>query len=1233
MGSWQELFKVRKEWARELADRSESLAQEAKGRFDAVVIIQRALGVAVGNLQAHVRSLESKYAEAMQWNRQAGVDQKDILHSVEISESQLAGLPAKTDFIKFLPTLRSDADKADKRRLKNDRTLDSFATRQHVQDAIETIQHAHGGMTSRLEQLSAAVGFVGKDKDDLITAVEKMNTQSVLNNSDAASQLLEEIHVVSGKIASDSEHIATLPHSAPALAQASKMASQHQKNYMPNLRDFFDELVDVAQRVEEERVMAANQSLQHMRTIARIEASFAQVNSQLVKINFPSEAERAFEYLNLMSQLPFVYGALLVEAVRRQEWSERLKTESATLAEDIAGYREEEERRRKRWLKNIGPFVSEDIAPSNALNFDLNLRAEEQHWPMVDRNDVVDYLQALKQVGAVPEVIEELSEAVKDLDRPTKRQIRRAQGFKNGSIHELANGKGSFFLRDNDEVRVLRELNSKMEEDLKGQKSRVRKLEDLLYKQQQTARPSSANLFSPQDGPRFDPPTPEVGSPSSRAELPLSRKASANSRRTSVNASAEEKAMARKIVALEAELQEEKQRGREAAQARTEHETKARTEIEESRSTKKDLMENMEAQQREFANERRLLQEEVKEQKLKLEEMEDEVDRLLGSRDNERTDTIERVRALELALEEASRRAAELHAEKSSRGEIESEHIAALHSIRSSLNAEDPPPQSIAELLHELEDLAERSSRQTKDLNSAVDDIRSNRDMLQAKLDSHEQELERRKEQIKALEDDVSGLRNERAAEVAKAESFSAELDDARNQLRSLRTKFADGETGSEELRGRLENQAARASRLASELAQSKSHVNSLDFELSSLQRRHEAAQADVEASSKRIEQRNSRDREMTSRLVNVHDEMIRLLEALGLTIISRDGTLAIQRTSKIASASTSALVEPTDAPQIASVDLKPDASLLSWMRAPTTEEESKLFSSLMKQLSALDLSMFSEAIIKLRRDVEWTGKKWKQEARNYRDKYHRAQSEGHSKIAFRSFKEGDLALFLPTRNQATRPWAAFNIGAPHYFLREQDAHKLQNREWLVARISKVEERVVDLSKTLSSTGGIKGDKDRDGASIKSTASEGAVSFEDDNPFELSDGLRWYLLDAAEEKPGAPSTPGLGKSTVASANVDAKGSIRMKRPSKGNDVSAKLNKSLDSRRSSTSSKRASISAIPEDSPQGGTPSHLRPGSRSSATSPSGLGIQISSSPLQRRDASEEVGREDLLFGP
>jgi len=839
-----------------------------------------------------------------------------------------------------------------------------------------------------------------------------------------------------------------------------------------------------------------------------------------------------------------------------------------------------------------------------------------------------------------------LSEAVKDLDRPTKRQVKKAKSFKMGSVHETTSGSGSFLLRENDEMKILKSANLKLEDDMRSQKSRIRKLEDMLYKQSQNARTMSANdIFQIHDSPASDSLLTDQLNSTPRTQESLSRKSSVTARRLSANKAVDEKSLARRMVTLEADLAQEKQKclGLEKdIDASKERESQMKTDVDEYRSTNKDLMENMEAQQREFGDERRVLEEEVNRSRIRVEEVEDELDRILGSRDNERSGADDRLRSLEAELDKKTRFLSSLEDEKRRDAETQQDPIRTMRTVYSSLSPEQPVPESTAELVDTLDDLAGRAARHANDLARALESAKSDNERLQSTITKQEASASTAKAQMQVLENDMSTLRNDGAIEQARSRSLTAELDDGRHQLRLLRAKFAEGETGSETLRQRVEELAARASTLATELAEAKSHINGLDVELSSLQRRHSADQRETEDTATRLEARSTRALALTEKLVSRNEEMARLLETLGLSMTDRDGALVIQRASKVPGTST-VLLDPNASngqnPSIhssagRSFEVRPDRSILQWAQAATTEEEGNRFAQLTAKIDEFNLTTLSEAIIKLRRDVEWTGKKWKMEARCYRDKYHRAQSEAYDKIAFRSFKEGDLALFLPTRNQANRPWAAFNVGAPHYFLREQDSHKLRNREWIVARISKMSERVVDLSKTMDSL------KGADGRSI-GDASDRGVSFEDDNPFELSDGLRWYLLEAFEEKTGAPSSPGLGKITVASAHVDVKGSIRMKQSPSGNDASKKLNKSLESRRSSSNSKSGSIThpagkeitaetMMPGQGDAGGIQrrhSITRRGSRSSAAAPglSGLGVEVVNS-------NEEV-RRDQLWGP
>ncbi|KAI0266091.1 putative peripheral membrane protein [Gloeopeniophorella convolvens] len=109
------------------------------------------------------------------------------------------------------------------------------------------------------------------------------------------------------------------------------------------------------------------------------------------------------------------------------------------------------------------------------------------------------------------------------------------------------------------------------------------------------------------------------------------------------------------------------------------------------------------------------------------------------------------------------------------------------------------------------------------------------------------------------------------------------------------------------------------------------------------------------------------------------------------------------------------------------------------------------------------------------------TIRKWQKQCKEYRER-------AKGKISFRNFAKGDLALFLPTRNSVSKPWAAFNVSFPHYFLQATGhlAEQLKTREWIVARITSIAERVVDPKDPSS------------------------------NPYGLGDGVKYYMLEVED---------------------------------------------------------------------------------------------------------------------
>ncbi|KAF2724546.1 hypothetical protein K431DRAFT_318291 [Polychaeton citri CBS 116435] len=1220
--SWQNLFKQRKDWASGLFTACSDLAQRAQQLQDEEIAINRSLNVAVVSLQQHVKSAQQKYDSAVQWSGEIIREHEAEVANWEDHLDSLRHIPARSEFVRFIQA-KKDGSTRRLSQVVGMNTLQGFVDLPAVRKSAGQAKSILSDFTQQINNITQNVDHVAQDSQDLQQAAENMGDQSVSESSLEPQALLEEITAVFKKVASDLEHVQSLSSTSTSVSQASKMALLHTRNYLPNLSEYCTEMNELISRCRDKRNSAADMGLEHMRTLSNIESQIAFVYSDLKGLEFPEESEKVFTTLSIISRLPSVYGQLLVESVRRREWVAKMKRDSANLQEEMAVYQEEEEKRRKKWMQSVEDIVDpESLLSTKALGIEMSLQNEGGSWPAVTRQELDDYLSVLLQVYGSGPVTDEFEQSVKDLDKPTRKQIKHAKAFKNGSMHEAAFGDTSLLLRGDDQHKTLRESNSRLQEELKAQKSRQ----------------------------------------------------------------IEEKKLARRVVDLEAELSVAKDHIgslENEAKSRKDSDAETQKQVDEAISTKKDLMENMEAQQREFANERRTLELELQAAKEKIEEAEDEIERMAGSRDHERAGTDERVKLLEeevarlkedaaghaaraataqdartiverkLERAERARNEADLNAKQlqdrlNSNDLVATEQSERFASAFAHLSPKVEAPNGLAALSIALEEVARKSVAHAKDMEEAVAFAKSENESLWRSNESQRGELSSSAERYAQLEDELQKAQEQKAGDEAKVTTLEQQLQDEQAQLRSLRDKFADGETGSEVLRQRVAEEEQRASNLAKDLAEAKSHVNSIDVELMRMQKKHKTYQESADSMRERLGKRAERAKEVSQRLYAQNARLSRLLERIGLAISYGDnGTMVIERASKLGASSivdphsllnrTISITSPPVTRRSSGASEPTDLMSLHWPDAISTTEEGNQYEAFLLQMSRFNIETFSDAVVKRIRDFEYTAKKYIREAKEtgkraeaYKERSIKLRGEAHAKIAVKDFKEGDLALFLPTRGQAKGAWAAFNIGCPHYFLAEKEGMRLVSREFIVARISKVEQKVVDLSKTLS--------RDTDDHSE-------APSLDDDNPFDLSDGLTWWLVHAAEDRGigGAPTTPGLGKSTVAAVNVDAKGSIRMKRASKSDDASKHLNKSLESRRSSSNSKRSvagslgSATAATAHATASGSPVvRSRAESQASLRPPpgaSGNGLGIIQDNHDDAQYQGDQVRRDLLWGP
>ena len=1258
--SWQELFMQQRTWALEVVETVQISADKADNLIIETETISRSITAALENLKNYVRNLNQKFEATRQWARDTLQEHKEVLSDWDASAGVLGELPIREDVALILRN--SGAHKASQQLS----TLHDLIDMDALRGAENAVSTASKEFEKQLKELETSM----EQLKDNTTRAESHVVQ--VPEADLTS-LVEEAETFAKRISSDYEDILRLTDDAKSVSMASRKATTHSRDFLPTLQAVMTDLEQTFGMCQNAKSSAVRECFAALKEISNIQSQLSTVQRTVSGLTFKEEA--SLQALFRIFRMPSVYGGTLIEAVRRSEWTARMQGEIDGVHDDLSQVTEEEQRRRRTWANSLSGFLNDELNAADSL-IDFKASKPRNTWPFVNRDEIFAYIDDLRALN-IDEAVQTLTQRLKDLDTVIRRPKPRT--FKNGSLHDLSS---SSMLRNGDDARLMQDEKLRLEEKLRASDSRVRKLEDLLHRQTQMSRTPSTT-FTPGTASDFERNTPSPIPFAKQSEI--SKRPSVSLRRLSNTG--DEKAMVQRILSLEGQIQ----KLQDEAHAERRSSSESRDKMQEAESVKRDLMANFESQRQEFDDERQLLDDENHRLKIRIEEVEDELDRVLGSRDNLQITQDKKIAAMKNELDQMRSNSEEARAEAQqdqdtlrkdistqrdraatlerqlnqcreernaaqyqnmdlanqlrAQEEQSQDFLMQLQSAHENLSPAGSPPEEMRRLVNALEILSEGAAIHARGLDDSLQLATAENKSLEERLNHADSRAKQLNEKLASLDSKSSALNESLERERNKVKAAKAEAADGQVELDDLRSKLAAGETGSDALRDRLHEAERKVAQLQELKFENESTVQHLKKDLETTGKDAETASARISKLEEKLSSRGEKARNLSERLFQHNDRIIRMLEQFGYSISRQDDELVIQRASKVnasmflsggeGSVAMKRTVSGGAPPQHYSDPS--DLDTLYWTSDTETTDEDSKYHGFMTALQRLELDSTMDLVTKRYKDVENLAKKYQKDSRAYREKAHRLQSEAHDKIAFRSFKDGDLALFLPTRNQATKPWAAFNVGAPHYFLREQDSHKLQQRDWLLARISKVEERLVDLSKSMSARGN---------ASINAEASEAASikSFDDENPFELSDGLRWYMIDAAEEKAGAPGTPSIGKSTVIASTIDVMG--RRDKGSAGSaanavQVTKTLNKSLESRRSSSASKSASLRKG-DGSSLKDSPAPLAPivsGADQGEASTSAPMVKPSDEDVKAGQAAREdakvfeVVRRDLLLGP
>ncbi|KZO94210.1 hypothetical protein CALVIDRAFT_600136 [Calocera viscosa TUFC12733] len=487
-----------------------------------------------------------------------------------------------------------------------------------------------------------------------------------------------------------------------------------------------------------------------------------------------------------------------------------------------------------------------------------------------------------------------------------------------------------------------------------------------------------------------------------------------------------------------------------------------------------------------------------------------------GARDKERDVLADEVAALQAELTLAQAQGDELRARaERAEGEVRSARSLAEsdRSVRQTL--ERRHTELRADLAHksaQLEQALGEGTAQTGEMEALRTELLHAREEFErvralqeesaaqaGKLLHAQAEMLRELEEARGRGEDLEMRIEEARREGEKASEALTEASAEKDRL--LKQVASDAERRLRDQRAEADGDRAVLERQHHELT---ARVEALEAELKEVRGREEVERADLEEARRRLredeqgrEEAQRAGEEWETEKVRWRERESVLEEVVSVAVAYRDACAklmgAVQASNVFGRFPNGDLgtTPPSRQPQPAQVQFPP---------IDATDAASAL-----SALRSFPLAAFSDAVLKTGSTI----RRWQKNTRDYRDR-------AKGRISYRNFAKGDLALFLPTRNNVAKPWAAFNVGFPHFFLDQSRGvdRALEGRDWLVARITAIRECVAD---------------SKDPAS---------------NPYSLVDGLKYHMLEVELVNLTAPD-PSARRKTSLSASRSTEGNASM----------------------------------------------------------------------------------------
>lgn len=1142
------IFLERAKWAASLLSFSQTLFDSIESNIVESSVIKQAVDISLTFLRQQVVTLK-KSIDASTSFISTLEEHEELQSNLKTALETAKRIPIHKSFVANYANNTKLYDWIDKEEVE--RVSVNFET--NVSSLREYSQKLPGMLDSVQQKVrdlenGAKVWFSAPEapinSDSLLIDATSAQHEEIYANSDSLYNVLEswkdykaiadDLSTVVRKIQHDCNNITSLPDTPANVRNATRIAQNQERELLPKAFAFTQDLWQIHEIWAISKAYNSKKAISFLRTLSQIQSTFGPIRSQLTQLNQTirtTEEEQAI--IARVVDMPYLYGALLFELIRRQEWIKSMKSHVSKTAETMAQWREDEIKRRTKWIRQLGGSLGmlKRIGGGGTSCFGENsdvpkvditiINSNETKVYNLSRKDMDDYMQLLLSLNIMEDHAEltklisksdkqnPFSEAVSIVQQqfvqqpqqPNPQQLlRRKSLFKEGNLSEYAQTQSTTLSKSISLKSIDNNSNSSNSQSsntdattalkIQAYETRIRKLEDLLQRNQlRSAWPNKFKLNN-------SPPAEANSNPESKAD----------------SFEADRKLLMEKIEKLQKDLTEKDSEIEKLQASNKEYISQLENKnhsLEEARMMKSDLMANLSTKESEFNAERRSLREELSQAKSRNDDLEIELEREMKACSD-----------LEEKLRQISKQKQSIAA---------NQHRSLINERKMRLSAERRLRKLQARynsIRFTAQDLSQRLLTFT---------IRAN-DMLECLGLQVSKEYDDDKKALLTFKiQRVKGLGRRARSALSTVANTSADLEESANNNdtnQEVSTTKSTSLSKSNSLKftaSTLSNRDANAGKglavVSTKFTLSRqglvkpveidpsvlywidsdndsedgSEENDSSYAEDSEEETNINSDNDEKSSNILSEEKNS---ETDSILSNAESTSSSLL------VVQKNGpSSSVLTPSPLHNEGSNKNKQPASQVQnnkatsqfnhfgpSQAQKKKSKSNSTTKADSNTISAENHIEARYQKFLNTIymDYDLLRDSVAQRFGDVENFARRLQKEVRLYRERSFTNEQLSRNKISFKSFKLGELALFLPTRNPARspNPWAAFNVDAPHYFLNPKPEHHLESREWLVARITKIEERIVDRSS----------------------------GKEEHNPFGLSDGVRWHLLEAVEER-------------------------------------------------------------------------------------------------------------------